>query len=158
MDDVQLTDKAARVARSMLAARHPTGEYLYLSIDQIVARVADLPKIAVGQIVARFRTYGWVEEFREQGGGGRLYRLTGDGAVAAREALAANHGAPPAAAHRGAPERFRSMAELARTESPETLAAIRRVMGWGDDNRAGEEQRGGETAGEEVHPAMIDTP
>lgn len=138
MDD-RLTEKAAQVARVMLAAKHPGGEFRWMSVKDVAAKAVGVSPVGVGQIVSRLEGYGWLEQHQTSRSSVRQYRFSGEGAAAAREALAALAPAPkaPANGHDRSehPGQFVSMSELERVESPAVLAAVRRAMGWDDNNR-----------------------
>jgi hypothetical protein len=129
-EDPKLSDRAQQIARVMLGRRHPSGEYVWMTAREI-ARTAGLAGGTVAQIIARLRGFGWVESRRETGGD-QWHRFTGEGATAAAAVLAGG-------VHHDV--HVSTMSALEATEPPAVIAAIRRHMGWGDDNRPVQQPR-----------------
>lgn len=129
--DQHLSERAQQVARAMLRTRHENGDYVYLSPADLADKTG-LSRGTVSQILGRLRNLGWLDDFREQGGGERLSRLTADGAVHAQEALAGFGQAPASAAPASLVQpsgRVRTLADIEATEPPAVVAAVRRALG-----------------------------
>lgn len=128
----------------MLAATHASGEFRWLTVKEIAGRAVGLAPPTVTTLVNRLAGYGWLETHLATGRL-RQFRFHEAGARAARAALGMQPPAPlvdpppepaaPAPNFNAPAGRYKSMTALAATESPETLAKVRELMGWGEDNR-----------------------
>lgn len=124
MYDVNLSERAAQLARAMLVQRHENGDYMFVSAADMTVKTG-LPKTSVSKLLSRLRELDWLEDYRNEASGYRLYRFTQAGAKAAAQVLA---DAPPRSPSPAAGDRVRTLADIEATELPGVVAAVRRQM------------------------------